>query len=295
MNDAPLACTAIVPTLDRERDLLACLDSLAAARPAYAAVLVADQGADPTLGERVAARGARWLHQSRRGLSRARNAALTEARTPWVHFPDDDATVPPDVLARLADVLARHPRAGFVAARVMSPDGAPIMAGMDERERTLSEPADLLRTVMSPGLFVAARVFERLGGFDETFGVGAEWPSGEESDLLFRALAAGESGVYAPSVRVTHPLPFDVRVSHEQLRRARLYGRGWGALFAKHARGARGAAFAALQRHYERRALGGCVLAAATLRWADARRYAESWRGRREGWRGWRAANGAGA
>jgi hypothetical protein len=90
-------------------------------------------------------------------------------------------------------------------------------------------------------------------------------------------------------VEVVHPAPFDVRDATAQLRRARLYGRGWGALFAKHAAGADGARFAALQRRYERRALGGAVVSALALRWGAARRHAQSWLGRREGWRGYRA------
>lgn len=291
-DDAP-RCAAILPTLDRPADLEACLRSLAAARPGFARVVVADQGADARLAPRVAEFGATHLHLERRGLSHARNAALAQVGDggPWRYFPDDDCTVAPDVLARVGEALARHPDAVFVAARVVTPAGRAVMPGMDERERVLASPQDVLPTVMSPGLFVAARVLEQVGGFDERFGVGAEWPSGEESDLLFRVLAAGGHGVYAPAAVVTHPDPFAVRDEAAQRRRARLYGRGWGALFAKHA--ASDTRFAALQRRYETRALGGAVLSALTLRWTRARRQWQSWRGRREGWRMWRATAGA--
>jgi GT2 family glycosyltransferase len=290
MSAAGEACTAIVPTLDREHDLERCLRSLAAARPSFAAIVVVDQAETPALEPRVTALGARYLHLDRRGLSRARNVALAIAATPWIYFPDDDATVAPDVLAEVAAAWARHPRAAFVAARVLTPAGRPILAGMTGEERVLAEPADVLATVMSPGLFVTARLIERIGPFDERFGIGAEWPSGEESDLLFRAFAAGESGVYAPAARVVHPDPFAIRDADAGLERARLYGRGLGALLAKHAAGPRASAFAALRRRFETRALGGALGAAATLDPARARRHWQSWQGRREGWRGWRAA-----
>lgn len=289
MSAAALVCTAIVPTLDRPQDLERCLRSLAAASPAYAAAIVADQSDTPALRTRIESLGARYLHLDRRGLSRARNAALALAATPWIHFPDDDATVARDVLAEVAAALARFPHAEFVAVRVLTPDGRPVMRGMDERERPLTSPADVLATVMSPGLFVARALLDRLGGFDERFGVGAEWPSGEESDLLFRAFAAGASGVYAPRARITHPDPFAVRDPGARLRRARAYGRGWGALFARHAAGADGDRFAALQRRFERRALGGAALAALGLRFGRARLAWATWRGRREGWRAFRA------
>lgn len=293
MSGAALRCTAIVPTLDRPAELEACLRSLAAARPPFEAILVADQG-DGSLETAVGALGARFLHLEQRGLSRARNAALTLAATPWLYFPDDDCTVAPDILGCVADALVCSPFAGFVAAHVRTPTGGPAMAGMDGRARALTTAADALATVMSPGLFVAARVFERCGSFDERFGIAAEWPSGEESDLLFRALAAGETGLYVPEAVVNHTDPFTSLDPAARRRRARLYGRGWGALFAKHANGPGGATYAALQRRYEARALAGMVLAAFLLRPNRARWHWQSWRGRREGWRGWRAAAGRG-
>lgn len=292
MPEAP-RFAAILPTLDRAADLEACLRSIAAMDPGPAEVIVADQGAGRPAEATARAFGARYLHLDRRGLSRARNAALALAGAPWLWFPDDDCTGAPDLLARVADALARDPGAGFVAARVVTPAGTAVMKGMDGRERALATPADTLATVMSPGLFVAARVIAACGAFDERFGVGAQWPSGEESDLLFRAFAAGEHGRYVPAAVVTHPDPFAARDEAAHRRRARLYGRGWGALFAKHAAGPRGAAFAALQRRFEARALGGAAVAALALDLRRARRQWQSWLGRREGWRGWRAAAGA--
>lgn len=287
MADAPV-CTAIVPTLDRAEDLSACLKSLAAARPAFASVIVADQGRPEAVEMLVSALGGRYLHLDRRGLSRARNAALAEASTPWLYFPDDDCTVAPDVLAQLAGVLERMPQASFVAGRVVTPAGVPVMAGMDERERRLTSPSDTLATVMSPGLFVSAGLLARCGGFDERFGVGAEWPSGEESDLLFRAFAAGLTGAYTPCIRVTHPEPFAARDEAARLQRARLYGRGWGALFAKHASGPDGGRYAALQRRFVTRALLGWAVATLTFQPERARRQRETLLGRSEGWSGWR-------
>jgi O-antigen/teichoic acid export membrane protein/GT2 family glycosyltransferase len=294
MSEPPRpACTAIVPTLDRPAELEDCLRSLAAADPPFAAVIVADQSATPALRGLVESYGATYLHLEQRGLSRARNTAVARATTPWLYFPDDDCTVANDVLVHWARALAADPDAGFVVAHVRTPDGRPIMLGMDGHARALRGPRDVITTVMSPGLFVAARVFERCQGFDETFGVGAHWPSGEESDLLFRALASGEHGRYVPDALVTHPDQFAVRDEADALRRARQYGRGWGALFAKHAATPAGAVYAELQRHYERRALAGSCVYALTLRLGRMRRQWQSWTGRREGWREWRAQHAA--
>jgi len=291
---APPQVAAIVPTLDRPEWLERCLASLAAARPAFAEVWVADQGPGER-GRAICERfGAHWLHLDRRGLSRARNAALARARAEWVAYPDDDAEVASDVLARMAETLARHPDTAFVGARVTFPDSRTMQPGMDARGRVLERPDDVLRTTVSPGLFVRRDWVARVSGFDERFGVGAEFPSGEESDLLFRILAAGGTGVYDPALRVFHPDPFAIRDEVACRRRMADYGVGLGALLAKHAEWGGDAGYAGLHRRLVRRALLGCALMLSTGRLARARRYLASLRGRREGWRRWNARRDGG-
>jgi O-antigen/teichoic acid export membrane protein/GT2 family glycosyltransferase len=283
---AKLDAVAVVATLDRPDWLARCLASLASADPPYGEIVVVDQSGDQDQRELANAHGARYLHIERRGLSLARNAGIAATGGEWVHFPDDDCTVAPELLAAIAHGVSRQPEVGFVCAHIEVPGGRAIMAGMDGRERAIARPDEVLRTTMSPGLFVRRRVLLRLGGFDERFGIGGRFPSGEESDLLFRALAVGESGRYLPQARVFHPDQFALRDPEAQRRRAFEYGRGWGALFAKHTPEA--AAFAALHRRYLLRAALGVAFAAVTGRPALARRYAASFQGRRRGWREWR-------
>src|SRR5262249_22788871 len=155
----------------------------------FAEICVVDQSAGDAgraLSERF---GARWLHLDRRGLSHARNAGFAHASGDWLAYPDDDAEGAGDVLARLAAAVERYFETAVVCGDVRYPDGRPMQPGMDRRERVLDGTADLLRTTVSPGLFVRRDWVARVGGFDERFGVGAMFPSGEESDLLFRILA----------------------------------------------------------------------------------------------------------
>lgn len=290
--------SAIVPTLDRPDWLERALAALAAARPAFHEVIVADQstGAALAAGAALCARfGARHLPLPRRGLSRARNAAIALCSGEWLAFPDDDAEVAPGALAALAAHLAAAPGTAFVCGHVAYPSGAPMQPGMDGRAREIATPVDVLKIVVSPGLFVRADAVARAGGFDEELGVGATYPSGEESDLLFAMLADGGRGAYVPALRVAHPDPFEIRDEDAQRRRMESYGRGWGALFAKHAARPGGEAFAALQRHYEGRARMGMTLAALTLRPSLAARYRASLAGRRAGWNAWREAHAANA
>jgi GT2 family glycosyltransferase len=288
----PPSVAAIVPTLDRPQWLERSLAALAAARPPFAEVWVADQSAGEGGRAHCERFGARWLHlpePQQRGISRARNAALAHVRADWIAWPDDDAEVAPDVLARLADALGRHPDVAFVQAHVGFPDHRAMQPGMDGRARVLERVDDALKTTVSPGLFVRRDWVVRVGGFDERFGVGAEFPSGEESDLVFRILAAGGRGVYEPAMRVSHPDPFAIRDETACRRRMTDYGVGLGALFAKNAEGEDGERYRRLHaRHVLRAFLGGVAMASAG-RPAMARRYLAAWSGRREGWRRWRS------
>jgi glycosyltransferase involved in cell wall biosynthesis len=284
---SPTTVAAIVPTLDRPQWLERSLAALAAAAPAFAEIWVVDQSAGEqgrALCERF---GARWLHLDRRGISHARNTALPHVRAEWVAFPDDDAEVAADVIAQLEKTLARHPDVAFIGAHVAFPDGRPMQPGMDGRARTLASPPDVLRTTVSPGLFVRRDWITRAGGFDERFGVGAEFPSGEESDLLFTILRSGGTGWYEPAIHVRHPDPFAIRDERGGRRRMADYGVGLGALLAKHSQGGSGAVYAALQRRLTQRAAVGAAAMMLSGRFARAQHFAAAFRGRRAGWKRW--------
>jgi len=273
--------TAIVPTLGRLPELEACLGSLAATSPSFRHVLVIDQS-DGRGAEVARHHGADAITIESRGLSHARNRGLEQAVGTWCFFPDDDCTVAPDFTSRCIEFIDREPAAGFLCARVEAPGGRVLSRGMGEVRRPIRTAHDVLTTGLSAGLVVRRRVFDRIGPFDERFGVGSRYPSGEESDLLLRAIHAGLPGWYVPEARVFHPDPHQAADPSSRVRRAESYGRGWGALMARHR-------LAGLHTLYLVRALGGAALATLTGRAEEARRHGASFRGRRDGYRAFRS------
>lgn len=272
--------TAIVPTLGRIPELEACLRSLAAASPSFRRVLVIDQSGGR--GAEVAHRhGADAITVESRGLSHARNRGLEQAVGSWRFFPDDDCTVAADFTRRCVEFIDQEPAAGFLCARVEAPGGRVLSRGMGQARRPIRTVHDVLTTGLSTGLLVHRRVFDGIGTFDERFGVGSRYPSGEESDLLLRAIHAGFPGWYVPEARVFHPDPNQADPA-SGVRRAESYGRGWGALMARHR-------LAGQHALYLVRALGGATLAMLTGRGDVARRYGASFRGRRDGYRTYRS------
>ena len=98
--------SVIVCTKDRPDDLRRCLDSLAALRTVPLELIVVDNSSgDPATAEICRGRSVRYVLESGRGSSRARNRGVAEARGEVVAFTDDDCMVDPGWLDGLADVF----------------------------------------------------------------------------------------------------------------------------------------------------------------------------------------------
>ena len=107
--DSPIDLTAVVLTLDEERHLPACLESLAWAPR----TLVFDSGStDGTVA--IARRaGARVLRHPFENYSRQRQAALEAVETPWVLFVDADERVSSALAAEVSRAVEEAEHAGY--------------------------------------------------------------------------------------------------------------------------------------------------------------------------------------
>jgi GT2 family glycosyltransferase len=285
--------SAVVATLGRLDCLGACLQALRDSSVPYAEAIVVHQGDDPAVAALAERDSARYARLAVRGLSRARNHGVALARGTWIFFPDDDCIPDREFGRTIMRFLAEHPELRFACGRVHDEQGTVLAPAMGGHTYPIRTRRDVLRGVVSAGLVVERAALEAVGGFDERLGAGAEFPSGEESDLVFRLLDAGYPGAYTPAAAVVHAEPYAVRSPQQQTERAYHYGRGWGALLAKHASGAHGHDALVLFAEYLARAAAGAALAALRGRSADAARYRASLRGRWRGFHDWRRAIGA--
>jgi len=185
--------TVVVPAHARPQRLRALLAALA--REDVDVVVAADR---PTEAVRavLAGGGARVVEPAARGPAAARNAGWRAARSPLVAFVDDDCLPAPGWAAALLAEARRVP--GAVVQGRVEPD---------PRERDRIGPFARTLWVRQAGPFFQTAnilypraLLERLGGFDEAFA----HPAGEDTDLGWRARAAGAPVTFADDALVHH-------------------------------------------------------------------------------------------
>lgn len=219
------------------------------------------------------------LHlRSKPGLSRARNVGLARVTGDLVAFPDDDSWYPETLLSSVVQRFRSDPSFGGLAGRPVDAEGRSSFPRWDLRPGPIDR-FNIWRRCNSNALFLSRTAVDRVGGFDESLGVGSgtPWGAAEDIDYPLRILAAGFTLHYDPSLVVHHPraIPsFDAASAA----RAESHGRGMGRVLRKH-----GYPWWFVL-YQEARPLGGALISAATGRLAKARYHHAVLRGRRQGW-----------
>lgn len=227
-------------TVGRTEKLGRLLDSLARQTVRDFELIVVDQNEPGVLDPVLAPFSDRFdIHhvRSERGLSRARNVGLAHCRAPLVAFPDDDCWYPATLAEKVVALFDADPLTGVFTGRTTDADGADSLGLFLGADAGITK-SNVWLSGNSNSLFIRTGIARKIGGFDETLGVGAAsaFKSGEETDFLLRALAAGARGFYRRDLVVHHdqaPVGGAGGVS-----RAQDYARGFGRVLRLHDYGA---------------------------------------------------------
>ena len=233
----------IVCTRDRPEQLLRCVASIIAAMqraPACPAEIVVVENksapalqlrADDVVGHQ---RNVRFISLAEGGLAKARNAGMLAATGQFLVFTDDDCTMEPDYILDLASHIAGSPRNVVLGGRV-------ALANNEDLPFTIKdepEPQDYEITIHPGGFiqgcnFVVPRSAARIiGDFDASYGVGARFLAGEDTDYFIRARIADIPLHYVPDMGVLHHHGRKTRAEIQRLNRSYCYANG--ALYGKH-------------------------------------------------------------
>ncbi|MCV7155354.1 glycosyltransferase family 2 protein [Mycolicibacterium pyrenivorans] len=296
--------SVVVCTRDRPDQLADALESILSLDYPDYEVVVVDNAARTDATARVVGRfdaaRVRRVAEPVAGLSTARNAGLRAARHEMVAFTDDDVVVDRHWLRGIARGFGRAPTVSCVSGIVPSGElRTAAQAYFDQRvswsgslrPRVFSmaePPADRPLFPFQVGRFGTGanfavrrdRVLE-LGGFDEALGAGTAAQGGEDLDLFFRVLTAGDALVTEPSAIVWHRHRSDTEAL---LAQARGYGLGLGAWLTKVAldRSHRRLAAEVIRRQFRSSLRAGVEYGAIMTSPTDFGEDVPSWVGRRE-------------
>jgi glucosyl-dolichyl phosphate glucuronosyltransferase len=225
-------CSIIVPTRNRARLLPDALTSLLAqsADGARFEIIVVDNNSrDSTcsaLGdfERRSHGVLRFLVETRKGVSHARNAGIAASRGSILAFVDDDVRVRPGWLAAAVRILREQEDVHYLGGPVLplwqdqrprwlTPDHWSPIAAVDYGSERFVVPTMRAVCLISANLFVRRAALDRVGWFNPAF------RRCQDRELMLRLWAAGLEGIYAPEVAA------DTVVPRERLTRA--YHRRW--------------------------------------------------------------------
>ncbi|WP_165384901.1 glycosyltransferase family 2 protein [Cryobacterium sp. SO1] len=254
-RQAVVDVAAVVVTYNSTRHVGALLDSLPAAFGALTySVVVVDNGSTDGTPDLLARRpDCEVVRASNDGYAAGINrAVLASPDASTVLILNPDATLDPDAVPRLLEVLRRRPETGIVAPRVREEDGS--LSPTLRRGPTLGRVGGLSFTRLAvfaerieiPAVYetehevdwavgaillVDRRCFDALDGLDESY-----FLYSEETDFSLRARDAGWATVYTPRAGAMHVGggSGESAATHtmQMLNRVRLYRRRTGDLRA---------------------------------------------------------------
>ncbi len=166
------------------------------------------------------------IHSEKTSLSNARNIGLKYVTGEIVGFPDDDCWYADNTLKILKQIFDET-NSDVVCVNVLDPEKKKeFLSRQPLRNQIEINSLNVTKYVVSAGVF--CRNCKDIQ-FDDVFGVGAKWGSGEESELLLRLLKAKKRIVYYRKIYVYHKYQGGTITDEKYYS----YGVGYGALVEK--------------------------------------------------------------
>ncbi len=204
--------SVVIPTRARGPLVARTVQSILASPEDFAEVIVVDQSPQKDTFEAASPYlidpRFQYIHSSTVGISAARNIGVAASTGAIVVHTDDDCEVPLGWVSDVVKIFDRHPDADMVVGSVLSGPCPPtgfIPSYKVKKPLLINGIVNKHRVEGIGACFGYRRIlWSELGGFDELLGVGGHFPSGEEADLMIRALEAGNKVLETPELAVIH-------------------------------------------------------------------------------------------
>jgi glycosyltransferase involved in cell wall biosynthesis/GT2 family glycosyltransferase len=208
----PIKISALVCTRNRPKQIASAVRSLLADAPEIELIVVDQSPGDETqlaLGEWRDDPRLVYHHSTTTGKGAGLNVGLRMAKGSLIALTDDDCEVPPGWASTMAQILESQPNVAVLFCNVVPVPYDRSLGYVPVHERTSSrllKSVDGLRFGLGLGAGMAVRrdVALAIGGFDESFGPGARFPSADEWDMCIRVLLSGWHVYETPEIEIVH-------------------------------------------------------------------------------------------
>jgi GT2 family glycosyltransferase len=205
--------SALICTRDRPEPLARVVRSLLANEGVDLEVIVIDQSEGEESGRALSACASdprlKYLRADACGKGAALNEGLRRARGEFVACTDDDCEAAPHWVADMVRTLEGQPSAAVVFCTVTAgpydrtAGYVPTYSAQQNRLlRSIGDCRDGLG--FGAGMILRRAVVMAIGGYDETFGPGSRFASGDEHDLCHRLLLKGWHVYETTDVSIVH-------------------------------------------------------------------------------------------
>jgi len=164
-------------------------------------------------------------------VSAARNALKVPPDIEWIFFCDDDGYPDLGYSEALLYLIYSNPYLDIIAGNILR-EGTTLNYTIRQKKGGSLKKFRNTKLLMGSNFVVRAKVFDELGRFDENFGAGSYWGSGEETDFCWKAFFAHKEMEFSKDLIVYHVPPFQETLNKGFIKSFK-YGVGKGALVWK--------------------------------------------------------------
>lgn len=199
----------VIPSIGRKEDLSSCVASIEKAckyvkEIDIEVIIVTNKDSDYLSIKAQHPKIVSLFNLEKKGNSKARNFGASKSTGDYIVFMDDDSSISENFLNVLSQSVAGKNVKVFVP-KVLDPTTKELFNGViGEKYLTRFDYSSFKGAV----LVIGRDVFQRVGLFDEDFGLSSKYLAGEESDLFFRIKMANEPIMCLPNLIAFHPVNY---------------------------------------------------------------------------------------
>jgi len=208
-NEKKFSVSVIICTCNRYDQARKCLESLLNQKEGDSEIIVVDNSDKETFltGREnflnfCQQKGIFYIFSGEKGLSKGRNLGIKKAKGEIIAFIDDDCLPGSNWIKAIKEGLNNHP---CLTGRTISQNSG--LADLGEKQKVFSYnffSYFIWKIGHGNNMAFRREVFEKVGLFDENFGMGAKYQAGEDADFFLRCLKKGFKIIYWPKAIVSH-------------------------------------------------------------------------------------------